>query len=130
MCRQGSSAIQSAVLETIPEASLRAYVAWVPILEGDGEGAAQESKALVADGRASHYWDEGRGLPDVFAKLLALPEGWLAWDVYLAYPSGVRWEEEPPAPSFWHHQLPELTLAPRLDGEVFAEGVRGLLEGR
>ena len=131
MCRQGASAIQTAVLDAIGEPALRAYVAWVPILPDDNEPAARESCGLVTDARAAHFWDEQRVLPDTFASVLGLPEGWPAWDVYLAYPPGVTWPdsiENAPAPAFWHHQLGDLELAPKLDAPAFAVGVKAILD--
>jgi hypothetical protein len=129
MCRQGASAIQSSVLEQIDDPSLRAFVAWVPILPKDGEAAARTSTALVPDARAAHFWNAENTLARLFARTLDLPEGRPAWDVYLAYPPGPTWDDAPPAPSFWHHQLGELDIAPRLDGPAFAAGVRKLLAG-
>jgi len=119
--------MQTAVLETIDDPSLRAYVVWVPVLPDDSRSAAAENAALVTDARATHFWDEQRLLPPLFARVLELPEGWPAWDVYLAYQPGVLWNDLPPAPSFWHHQLAGLTAAPWLDGAVFAEQVRALV---
>ena len=134
MCRQGASAIQSKVLGKIDDASFRndgsfrAHIAWVPILPDDSEEAARSSAALVSDARASHYWDAEKALPPLFAPLLGLPEDWPAWEVYLAYPAGPTWQDEPPAPAFWHHQLGELDLAPKLDGEAFEKQLRELME--
>jgi hypothetical protein len=121
--------MQSEVLATIDDRSLRAYVAWVPVLPGDAEERARESRALVTDPRAPHFWDVERALPRVFARLLGLPQDWPAWDVYLAYAPGVRWNDAPPAPAFWHHQLGDGIEAPVLDGATFAAGVRGLVNG-
>jgi hypothetical protein len=43
---------------------------------------------------------------DAFARSLKL-QG-TAWDVYLVYDRNVRWDgADPPAPSFWMHQLQE-----------------------
>ncbi len=132
MCRQGASAIQTSVLDAIGDPSLRVYVAWVPILPDDNERAARESCGLVTDARAAHFWDERRVLPETFASVLGLPEGWPAWDVYLAYPPGVTWPDSiqntPPPPAFWHHQLGDLELAPKLDAPAFAVGVRSILD--
>ena len=120
--------MQHTVLEAIGDASLRAYVAWVPILPEDTETPDEETQALVSDARASHFWDEQRALTRIFSTLLGLPEEWPAWDVYLAYPPGARWGDAPPKPSFWHHQLGDLDLAPKLDGAPFAAGVREILQ--
>ena len=126
MCRQGASAIQAQVLESIGEPSLRVYIAWVPILPDDSEPAAGERSKLVTDARASQFWDSDKTLPPLFAPVLGLEEGWPAWDVYLAYPPGPTWDAEPPKPAFWHHQLGELDLAPKLDADAFARQLREL----
>ena len=122
--------MQSSVLATIKDVSLRAYVVWVPILPDDNRAAAIGSSALVPDGRAAHFWDELRSLPGPFALVLGLPEAWPAWDVYLAYGAGASWDEAPPAPVFWHHQLGDDVTAPKLNGAAFAAHVRELLVRR
>ena len=119
--------MQSSVLDTIRDPSLRVFVAWVPILPGDTAAPDAETQALVSDARAQHFWDEQRLLPPLFNATLKLPEGWPAWDVYLAYPPGVTWEQAPPAPAFWYHQLGDEPQAPKLDGAAFAEQLRSLL---
>jgi len=118
--------MQTHVLDKIDDPSLRTYVVWVPILPEDA-GPPDDALALVGDARATHFWDGQRLLPGPFARMLGLPDGWPAWDVYLAYPGGARWEDEPPAPAFWHHQLGDEPQAPKLDGAAFAGGVRELL---
>ncbi len=120
--------MQSSVLATIDDASLRAYVVWVPILPDDNNAAAVESSAIVSDRRATHFWDEQGVLPQSFARVLGLPEGWPAWDVYLASEARAYWGEAPPAPAFWHHQLGNDLAAPRLDGAVFAAQLEELLK--
>ncbi len=127
MCRQGASAIQAKVLDQVADASLRAYIAWVPILPDDSGAAAEESSKLVTDERCSHFWDADKALLQPFADVLGLPQDWPAWDVYLAYPPGATWETEPPKPAFWHHQLGDLDLAPKLDGDAFARQLRELI---
>ena len=128
MCRQGASVIQSNVLDTIKEPNLRVYVAWVPILPEDTETPDAGTRALLPDRRAVHFWDAEHALPEPFSRMLRLPEGWPAWDIYLAYPPGVDWEGEPPAPAFWHHQLGDTLDAPMLDGPRFAKQLRALLK--
>ncbi len=120
--------MQSQVLDQLDEPSLRALVAWVPILPDDSEGAARASASLISDERSSHFWDARKALPPLFASLLGLPEDWPAWDVYLAYPAGATWDDEPPAPAFWHHQLgDDLDVAPKLDGVAFEKQLRELM---
>lgn len=130
MCRQGASVIQTAVLEAIKDPSLRVYVAWVPMLPGDQSKTAQEASCLVSDQRASHFWDAGRALPTLFSGVLDLASSYPAWDVYLTYPAGITWEEGPPRPLYWQHQLGGLAVSPQLDGETLAVHVRLILASR
>ena len=127
MCRQGASVIQTAVLEAMRDASLRAYVVWVPVLPDDLSPAAQEASSLVPDKRASHFWDAEGSLARGFSRVLDLPPGSPAWDVYLTYPPGTRWEKEPPAPPYWQHQLGAAARAPQLNGDTLAAHLRLVL---
>lgn len=82
---------------------------------------------IVSDPRALHYWD-GNGLTmAAFQRVLNLPGD--AWDVFLLYGPGARWDGElPPKPDYWMHQLggPEKG-APFLDPDVFARQANQLL---
>jgi|SRR5579871_3536056 len=127
MCRQGASVIQQEVLNTIQDPTLRVFIAWVPILPSDKHAPDNDTLSLAPDKRATHYWDEKGKLPRLFQKILSLTPR-PAWDVYLIYPPGVTWEQEPPKPVYWQHQLGGVTAAPRLDGKSFAEELRKVLK--
>jgi hypothetical protein len=127
-CRQGASVIQTAVLNTVKDPSLRVYVAWARVLPTDQDAPDEETRSLVPDERAAHFWDAEGSLPALFSSVLQLPAGYPAWDVYLAYPPGVTWEKEPPTPLYWQHQLPGVTAGPRLDGETFAGYLRLIID--
>jgi hypothetical protein len=105
------------VAERAAAGTARVLVVWVPILDGDDRAAAGAACA-AGDPAARCFWDEGRHLSDALGRSLAIPGP--AWDVYLVYPGGARWEDGPPAPSSWMHQLsrPGPSGAPRLDGEA------------
>jgi len=45
----------------------------------------------------------------------------------LAYPPGARWDDEPPKPPYWQHQLGGMAMAAQLDGETLAAHVRLIL---
>lgn len=85
---------------------------------------------LVTDPRASHFWDGHGALVQGYREALGIDEP--AWDIYMVYPPGVRWEGDlPPVPTFWMHQLgppdsPRVTRAPYLDPEAFAAEVQRL----
>src|SRR2546426_3530981 len=115
MCRQGASVIENQVLKVVRDRSVRAFVVWVPILSSDHGTPGPETLGLVPDRRAAHFWDAAGRLPRLFSAPLGLGGGRVAWDVYLIYRPGMRWEAEPPPPTYWQHQLGHVTTAPRLD---------------
>ena len=64
---------------------------------------------------------------DAYQQVLGISER--AWDVFLIYPPGVRWEGElPPAPFYWEHQLGSREK-PRVDGP-YLDGPRFLARTR
>jgi hypothetical protein len=76
-----------------------------------------------------HFWDPDGTLAAPFKSVLALPGRVRAWDVYLLYPPGARWDDLPPAPAYWQHQLGDevKALAPVLDAEAMLVQARKLL---
>lgn len=127
MCRQGASVIQKKVLAKVNDRSVRVFVVWEPILGSDREGPTADTSALIPDRRVRQFWDPKRTLAWPFARALGLPPLTPAWDVYLIYPRGVKWEAEPPKPVYWQHQLGRVTDAPRLDGQAFVGELRKAL---
>lgn len=120
------------VLEKVLDPDLRIYVVWAPVLsrmspEGLA-GAARSASRRLADARAQHFLDPEWNLSKPYAALLPglrLPPEEPAWDVYLVFESGVRWEAKPPVPTDWMHQLdagpPPLHLdAKKLAGRIDA----------
>ena len=61
--------------------------------------------AAFPDPQASHFYDAGRLSGRGVAAALGGHSGSIAWDAYLVYGPGVRWEESPPVPHDWVHQL-------------------------
>jgi hypothetical protein len=87
-------------------ADLKGFIAWLPMLATDDSSAATRQGARLQDGRVREAWDGEREAGTLFAHRLGLQGK--AWDVYLVYGRGVRWEgSEPPMPTFWMHQLRE-----------------------
>lgn len=125
------------MLKKVASAELRVHVVWVPILPSDDEAAARQAAARFAEPRLRSYWDPDRALGNALGRVLALPPGRLdegraqgiAWDVYLLYERGARWSEPAPAPTFWMHQLDQVTpvVAPELDGAALRARVEAAL---
>ena len=128
--------IRDEVLEKVKNDALKVYVVWEPILPRDRREALPQAVALLAqEPRARQYWDPGAVSGKGYVKVLDLPLKSPVWDTYLLYPPGVRWEEAPPAPAFWMHQISFMPFSAaakrfgplRLDGRRFREEVQGLM---
>jgi len=101
------------------------FVVWVPQLGAHREHVPSAAR-LVTDRRAQQYWDEAGWLGDGYGLVLQTPGP--AWDVYLLYGRGRRWDDVlPPKPEYWMHQLSGVTAAPHLDPEVLRQQVERLL---
>jgi hypothetical protein len=80
---------------------LRAYLVWVPMVDGDSAEAARLEASLYPDSRISHYWDPDGKLAAELGPRLGLGER-KAWDVYLVFERRAKWGS---LPSLWMHQL-------------------------
>ena len=107
---------------------VRVYVVWVPMNRGLERDIANATKE-IPDSRARHYWDGDKQLVNGYQTLLKMSEP--AWDTFVLYGPGTKWEAEaPPAPAYWMHQLgsarnPRVN-GPYWDARVFAERVRAV----
>lgn len=128
MCQRGQGVVRQ-MFETFDDPTLRGFVVWLPMLEGDNVETARERASLFQDRRVALGWDPQRRIGDGFGRMLGLRG--TSWDVYLLYPAGARWDDaDPPVPDFWMHQLPEIVGAPaalRLDAATLERELRGLL---
>jgi len=122
-CQSGHGVV-GRVLKKFPSPKVKAILVWEPMRDGDDATSATQQAETVQDIRISQGWDGGQNLGKVFGQTLALHQ--IAWDVYLVYKPGIKWEgPQPPRPTFWMHQLegvdPKLLLCEnptRLNVEV------------
>jgi hypothetical protein len=84
--------VQDNILEKHPEAELRVYVAWLPMLPTDGRFRVAD---LMVDDRVRQFWDGDRLLGTYFAKLTGADAGAVAWDVFFLYPPDASWGDRP-----------------------------------
>jgi hypothetical protein len=118
--------VQQEALEQIDSEDLSVLAVWMPVLGSDNAAAGKDAEALLPDDRVTHYWDGDNSLGKLYGRLLELPRGrQLAWDIYLVYAPGVRWDEEPPLPTRWMHQLGLDDR--RLDGDSLRGSILELL---
>lgn len=104
---------------------MRTFVLYVPTLGAEAEHIP-DAAALVTGGNATHYWEDSGIIGRLYERTLGI-DGNYAWDVWLAYEPGERWEgENPPKPDFAMTQLRAdraNEVMRRLDSEVFAQVV-------
>lgn len=127
MCQKGARVVQQAVLDVIDSNDVRVYAIWEPILRSDNYKSAMQAPKLIPDARVTHFWVDGRDVGKLFQKPIQLKTE-AAWDVYLVYAPGVVWGAEVPAPDYFQHQLGgRLPKELRLDGQVLARKIEGML---
>jgi hypothetical protein len=122
-CRSGHGVVGQ-VLKKFPSPKLQAIMVWEPMRDGDSPVAATRQASTIRDARITQGWNENKNVGRLFGETLDLHD--IAWDVYLVYQPGIKWEaQQPPSPTFWMHQLqgadPKLLLCEnptRLNVEV------------
>ncbi len=67
-------------------------VAWIPKLPDDTRPDADPSLPVP------QFWDGEQSLGKEVARSVGA-DGWVAWDIYLFYPAGARWDDHLPAPA-------------------------------
>lgn len=105
---------------------------WLPALNFQDPATLQKNARKHAgrlpDPRALHYADPEGYAGKAYGKVMEIPYGAPAWDIYFAFGPEVRWEANAPAPDYWMHQLGGLDPESRLDGPKFAQAVGKLLQ--
>ena len=74
------------------------------MMESDTYATAEPATKKFNDERVKQFYDPQRLAGKAFAKSLG-HEGQIAWDIYLFYPLQSLWEELPPQPEVYMHQL-------------------------
>ena len=119
--------VQEKILEAVKHEELRVYVVWTSVLQEDDRQAAVKAIGKVPDERAIHFWDADKSLGFSLGKTVVLPRGReLAWDVYFAFERTAKWDEVPPKPADWMHQLG--TDQRTLDGNKLRQAIEELLK--
>mgnify|MGYP006278235745 CR=1 FL=1 len=102
---EGARAARRALLDAFPSADFAAAFVFIDMLEADDRRTAASASRRIAGRRVSAFHDPYRRAGHSMARTI----GWhfhVAWDCYLFYPPGVRWDgpHMPPAAE-WLHQL-------------------------
>jgi hypothetical protein len=126
MCRWGFSNIVK-TLKSVPDDQVRVYIVWLPIFGGDFKGEARKLSNSFRDKRVSYFLDPESETGKQWERVLKT-ERLIAWDVYLLYGAGANWQDDPPLPDFWMHQLDGVTKAPVFDKVTFTAKLKGMLD--
>ena len=103
----GARAVQKSILKKFPETDLDVTIVWIDMLASDNAQAARRSAKMFDDPRVRQFHDPRatRLAGKAFAHGLIQEGRGLAWDIYMFYERGARWDEHPPQPAEWMHQL-------------------------
>jgi len=100
----GARAVLKSIINSFPETNISIAIVWINKLATDSRKAAETAAGTFNDPRIYQFYDpqqrSGRAVADSL--------GWhgrVAWDIYLFYAVGSRWNQTPPAPVDWMHQL-------------------------
>lgn len=104
-CVFGANAVEQAVLEAYPDAEIQVSIVWIDMLPSDGRVAAFRSSSIFDDPRVKQFHDPARRAGWAIAAGLLEKDAGPAWDVYLFYGDDALWEDGPPEPVEWYHQL-------------------------
>ena len=77
----------------------------------DNRFTARRQADKITDARVRHFHDPRRRVGKALAASLGAP-GTTWWDVYIFYGAGSVWDDGPPAPARWAHQLSETWADP------------------
>lgn len=126
MCRWGFSNIVK-TLKSVADDRVRAYIVWLPIFGGDFKGEARKLSNSFRDKRVSYFLDSESSTGKQWERVLKT-ERFIAWDVYLLYGATANWQDDPPLPDFWMHQLGGVTKAPVFDEPTFRANLKAMLD--
>lgn len=92
------------IIESFPDADINVAIVWINKLPADSRKAAEKSAGTFNDPRICQFYDPQQLSGQAVANSLGW-QGRLAWDIYLFFTAGSQWDETPPAPANWMHQL-------------------------
>ena len=107
----GSRAVLKSIIESFPDADISIAIVWINKLAADSRKAAEMSAGTFNDPRVCQFYDPKQLSGQTVADSLGW-HGRVAWDIYLFYTAGGKWNKTPPAPVDWMHQLTDTWADP------------------
>lgn len=124
-CLRGMDDLGTALAPEQGDPRVRTFVVYVPELRAKPADIGP-TVSLLPGKQVSRYWDPVGASEKLYEGLLQTPGP--AWDVWMVYVPGRRWEGAvPPAPDFWMDQLEGMPASHYLDAGRFATQVKTLL---
>lgn len=106
MCIHGARVVQKDVIDQLIGKPVRTFVVWTPVLFSDTRDDALAATKEFRGTFVEQFWDPARKLGRAYAKVVDLPaKRSLAWDVHFVHRASDSWQEVPPRPFDWMHQL-------------------------
>ncbi len=126
VCLRGMDDLGKALSAQQDNPNLHTFVVYVPAL-GAKTTDIQPTVSLLPGKYVSRYWDPSGASGQRFNE--TLNTGGFAWDVWMVYGAGRRWDgSKPPTPDFWMDQLgPPLPKWRDLDAGTFSKQVESYL---
>jgi hypothetical protein len=104
--------VHQSILTEFPDQNINVFVVWLPMYAVDTFEAVNEASAIYAgEKRVAQYWDPEKHLGISLAKSFGAVDQQVAWDVYLMFDPAVVWNDQPPSPTDWAHQLQDSAWA-------------------
>lgn len=103
-CIQGAESIKKTVVGKMKDKDIGLIIVWTNMLNSDDMNSAQYAASLFDSKGITQFFDGDNKFGDIVAKTLN-PKGEKAWDIYLFFDGGAKWNEKLPRPFEYAHQL-------------------------
>ncbi len=100
----GARAVLKSIIKSFPEADISIAIVWINKLAADSIKAAETAAETFNDPRICQFYDPQQRSGQAVADSLGW-HGRVAWDTYLFFNVGSKWNQKPPTPADWMHQL-------------------------
>ena len=101
---EGTRAVREAIVKGYPDADISVSIVWINMLPSDNRIMAHVQAHTMQDLRVRHFHDPKKRVGRAVARSLGGRDK-VAWDIYLFFAPGGRWDGGPPPPAWWAHQL-------------------------
>jgi len=102
-CVAGAVAVKRGVVQEFSDRDVLTVIVWIDMLPSDNQKTAEAASVIFDKGHVVQFHDPNQRVGKALAR--GIVSNGPAWDTYLTYSPGSRWEDRPPEPFDWSHQL-------------------------